>query len=646
MKLLPHPRLLDRRAGHYILPEKGVLLLDADLPRLEVALPLWERLRRVMNAEDAELELSITPSSKTTPAIHASKDFPAPDHPEAYSLDISARGIKLGYRETAGLLAGTATLRQLIREHGRRLPCLSIRDYPDFKKRGFMLDVSRGRVPRIETLLEFAGHLADFKINEFQLYTEHTFAYQNYEKIWKDWSPLTGGEILRLDAHCRKLGIELVPNQNSFGHLRYWLEHAPIKRLAETSQPWPDQGGAFLRHPATLAPNNPGTLPFLRGLYDELLPHFSSERFNVGCDETWDLGRGQSAALCRRKGKAQVYVDFLKKIHRELKSRNRQMMFWGDIIINHPKLIRELPKDLVALNWGYEAGHPFDRQAAAFAGAKVPFYVCPGTSTWMTLVGKHDNALKNLAEAAKAGLAHHAAGYLNTEWGDGGHLQPLAVSYIPCLAGASLAWCGRTHDESLIAHVLDRDVFQDETGVAGKTAFALGLMHKELHYTAPNVTPLGSVIAAPPPELRELFCRDGLKYFARIPGKHVQMALDGLKDQLNILGNAMPATAEAKNILAEMKTAARLAAQSCEFMLWQQDLAAGRQKPARMRAAKGAKALNEIEDQFLLEWPLRNKGTPAAHWPFIKWRLADYRRGTLPIQPEAAAIERRSTSAD
>ena len=128
-----------------------------------------------------------------------------------------------------------------------------------------MLDISRGRVPTLHTLLDLTSRLADFKINEFQLYTEHTFAYRHYAPVWRGWGPFTGEEILRLDAHCRKLGIELVPNQNSFGHLRYWLAYPPLEEACrKTSRPWPDQNGAFLRYPATLAPNNPGT-PFPPG---------------------------------------------------------------------------------------------------------------------------------------------------------------------------------------------------------------------------------------------------------------------------------------------------------------------------------------------------------------------------------------------
>jgi hypothetical protein len=253
--------------------------------------------------------------------IRAIRTDSAPNHPDGYALAISKTGIEISFRETGGLRAATATLRQLLREYGRRLPCLRIRDWPDFPRRGVMLDISRGRVPKLETLLELAEHLAGFKINELQLYTEHTFAYRKYKSVWQSWGALTGGEVRRLDARCRELGIDLVPNQNSFGHLRHFLEHPRLKKLAEVSGPY--EGGSdapslangqgregvaatnnFLRRPSTLAPNHRGALPFLRKLYDELLPNFSSQYFNVGCDETFDLGLGRSKKLCEQTGKA------------------------------------------------------------------------------------------------------------------------------------------------------------------------------------------------------------------------------------------------------------------------------------------------------------------------------------------------------
>src|SRR5262249_52466424 len=155
----------------------------------------------------------------------------------------------------------------------------------------------------------------------------------------------------------------------------------------------------------------------------------------------------------------------------------RKMMFWGDIILHYPKLIRKLPKDVIALNWGYEADHPFAREAALFAKSGIPFYVCPGTSTWMTLVGKHDNALSNLRRAADAGRKHGATGYLITDWGDGGHPQPLAVSWLPFAAGAALAWCGKSFDELALVPVLSRDVFQDPSQRIARAALQLGMAH-------------------------------------------------------------------------------------------------------------------------------------------------------------------------
>jgi len=622
MNLLPFPRSLKRQSGIFVLP--------SEQPLLGIA---WVR------------------SAK------------APDHPEGYALTIDQRGVRIEYRETGGLLAAGATLRQLLREYGRRLPCLKIRDWPDFARRGVMLDISRGRVPKLETLLDLVERLADFKINEFQLYTEHTFAYRNYKSVWQSWGALTAAEIRTLDARCRELGIDLVPNQNSFGHLRYFLEHPRVKKLAEVSEPYEGSTGDFLRFPTTLAPNNPGTIKFISELYDELLPNFSSKFLNVGCDETWDLGRGQSKKLCERRGKGRVYVDFLKLIQREAAKRGRRMMFWGDIILNHPELIPELAAlgapvsdparktsrskpagaetgapGIIALNWGYEATHPFEKEAATFAKSKVPFYVCPGTATWMTLIGRHDTAFANLRLAAEAGRKHGAIGYLNTDWGDGGHPQPLAVSWPLYVVGAAHGWCSRTVDEKMLAPVLSRDVYHDPSGKIAKAALALGVAHRKFDYLESNITPFGAVIAAPPPESRELFCRSGLKYYARIKIRNILAALDEVKAQLAALRRGKPGTAQGRLLQTELELAARMAMRSCQHMLWQKALAAHSLRSAKQLAKVEIAELRRLQSEFNAYWPSKNKATTARCSPFLQWRIDDYRRGKLHFSPEVAQL--------
>jgi hexosaminidase len=589
VNLLPTPRSLKKRPGSFLLPKR-----EAEATRIV-------------------------------------RGDSAPNHPEGYTLTISSRGIEITHREAGGLRAAQATLRQLKREYGRRLPCVSIRDWPDFRRRGVMLDISRGRVPNLETLLDLAERLADFKINELQLYTEHTFAYRNYKSIWQDWGALTADEIRRLDARSRELGIDLVPNQNSFGHLRYFLKHPKVRKLAEVSEPYEDASGEFVRRPSTLAPNHPGAIPFLRGLYNELLPNFSSAFFNVGCDETWDLGRGQSKKLCQAKGKGAVYLDFLTRVQREAAKRGRRMIFWGDIILKYPKLISKLPKDAIALNWGYEADHPFEKETALFAKSGIPFYVCPGTSTWMTMVGKHDNAFKNLRRAAKAGRKNGAVGFLITDWGDGGHPQPLAASWLPLAMGAAMAWCGKSFNERTLMRTLSRDVFQDSTGRVAKAAMALGLAHRKLHFNEINLTPLGAVIAAPPLEDRELFCRHGLKYFARISTRNIQSATRELKTQLAVLVKAereKTVSAKGKILVRELELAARMTLQSCQFMLWQKAVARGETFRARQLAKAGVAELAKLEKDFKTFWPTRNKGTTRHCSNFLQWRIADYQTAT------------------
>ena len=313
-----------------------------------------------------------------------------------------------------------------------------------FAVRSYMLDISRDKVPTMGTLKRLVEILEKFNYNQLQLYTEHTFAYSKHEAVWKDASPMTAQEIRELDLFCAMHGIDLVPNQNSFGHLERWLVKPEYNHLAELPHggaplPW----GGFKKDPTTLCPTDPASLEFLAGLYDELLPNFESRLFNIGCDETFDLlGEGRSAAAVKEKGEGRVYLDFLLKVAELVRKRGKRPMFWGDVILRHPELVPELPKDLVALDWGYEGNHPFMDEAAKFAAAGLDFYVCPGTSSWNSLAGRVENMRENMIVAERAGHLHGAKGFMVTDWGDGGHWQPLAASLPGLILGGNLAYSG------------------------------------------------------------------------------------------------------------------------------------------------------------------------------------------------------------
>ena len=300
-----------------------------------------------------------------------------------------------------------------------------------FETRGYLLDVSRDRVPTMKTLRELIDLLARCGYNQFQLYTEHTFAYSRHPKVWEDADPLTPEEIRKLDAYCRIQGIELVANQNCFGHMERWLVRPEYNALAKFPKggavtPW----GTIKKYPTTLDPKNPKSFELVDGLLDELLPNFSSNLVNVGCDETFEIDDPEE------------YLDFFLKVCDAVRKRGRRPMFWGDIVLRHPELIPRLPKDLVALDWGYEANHPFQTECAAFRKSGLDFYVCPGTSSWRSLAGRVENMRLNLECAEKYGRLNGAKGYLVTDWGDEGHWQPLAASLPGIVMGGAFALSG------------------------------------------------------------------------------------------------------------------------------------------------------------------------------------------------------------
>ncbi len=474
--LLPRPRRVRLRDGTFRLKNDTLIVpVASDGERGDEALSAGRLLCRLIRRD----------TGRTWRVRRGLKDFEdlpvvviescAPGRAsQSYTLRIRPDKIVLRAADRAGLRYGVLTLAQLVGTGWVSIHSMDIEDWPDFPVRGVMLDVSRDKVPTLATLKGLIDLLSGWKINQLQLYTEHTFAYVGHDRVWRGASPLTGEQVEMLDRYCRERCVELVPNQNSFGHMERWLRHEPYARLAETRGRWETPWGGYRDVPTTLNPLDPGSIRLVASLYDQLLPRYSSWLFNVGCDETFELGQGKSRRACERRGVGRVYRDFLLKIHAEVKRRGRRMMFWSDIVLAHPELIGGLPKDVVPVLWGYEADHPFGRQCARLAESGLDYYVCPGTSSWCSFGGRIKNCLANLRSAAKHGNQHGASGYLITDWGDYGHRQYLPVSYPGFLYGAAVSWCGRANADMDVPREVGRHVFGDETGRTGQLWHDLG----------------------------------------------------------------------------------------------------------------------------------------------------------------------------
>lgn len=466
-------------------------------------------LQRFVAESKLNLELSYGPIEQEACLLTILQNKTKSKHNEHYVLTHSSAGMHLSAGTELGLYRGLMSLQQILRQAGTKIPYFKISDEPDFKHRGVMLDISRTKVPTLKTLKRLIDKFADLKYNQLQLYTEHTFAFSQHPVVWAEASPYTAMDMMEIHQYCQSRYIELVPNLNCFGHFERWLRHPEYKEYAECPDGFVHPvDNSQIPFGSTLKPNRK-SLNLLNELYGEYLPLFESTQFNVGGDEPWELGKGWSAKRCDVQGTTQVYIDFMLKIKKLTEKHGKKMMFWSDIILKQPESLSTLSKDLTVMNWGYEGNHPFKRECEQIANQRIPYYVCPGTSSWNSLTGRTSNMTKNLSNAARNGLRFDAIGFLVTDWGDHGHHQYLPLSYPGFALGACESWNHKGSKSIDHTDLVNQIFFQEEGGLSAKLLLDLGRVTDLAQTDVPNGTIFNRLLFSSKNETRT-FTEDNL----------------------------------------------------------------------------------------------------------------------------------------
>lgn len=598
--LVPIPREIKVSEASFI-PNKGRIIAYGISKSLSIRFTT-NHLQKILNDTGRHFSIAGGIATGETPEIELIIDSKRQPNSQGYALTVGERKITLIANDEAGLYYGVLTLGQIAqyaKDFGE-FPQVAINDYPDFKRRGVTVDISRCKVPTMESLYQYIEMFASWKINEIQLYTEHTFQYKNHKKVWQDASALSSDEILALDKYCSDRFIDLVPNQNGFGHMERWLEHKEYWKFAE-NETIADPTDPILGIRSTISPDK-NSLALMDGLYSELLPNFSSKFVNIGGDEPYELGTGKSKGLVAEKGKGKVYFDFLLELINLAKKNDKKVQFWGDIILHHPEYIKDLPENVTCMIWGYRPNHPFDKQAAKFKEAGIPFYVCPGSSSWRSIVGRTENALNNQINAAENGIKYGAVGYLNTDWGDSGHPQYLISSYAPYVYGAAVSWCLKENKDLDINSVLNRYIYKDPTEKTSQIVFDMGNVNQVLDenniFNTYFFTMLQNVD-------KPMSKQADLK---NLTIKKLTKTIEALQKIIDRVETAKASAKDSEIVYREIKNAASLAIHSCNLSI------------AKLNTADGTiEAVNaETKYQLLVEldaiiaeykeiWMLRNR---------------------------------------
>jgi hypothetical protein len=348
---------------------------------------------------------------------------------EGYLLAVGLNEVVVAGKTSAGTFYGLQTLKQLVRGEGAAafIPGVRIVDWPTMRWRAVSDDISRGPVPTVDYIKRQIRTEAFFKMNMHSFYMEHTFASESHPLIGPAGGSLTPAEIRELVAYARQYHVELVPEQQTFGHLHKALRLEKYADLAET--PYGD----------VLSPQQEGSYKLIADWYKELNELFPGQFFHIGEDETFELGEGQSREAARTRGVGAIYFEHLNRVRDLLKPYNRRLMFWGDIALHHPDLIGNIPKDMIVMNWQYGARDEFWSSIQPFKDAGLEQFACPGAHNWNQIFPNLEAARKNIVNFVRDGQKAGAIGMMNTTWDDDGE-SLFEDAWYSIVLGAAASW--------------------------------------------------------------------------------------------------------------------------------------------------------------------------------------------------------------
>jgi hexosaminidase len=293
--------------------------------------------------------------------------------PEGYELTVASNSVVIRAPTQAGLFYGVQTLFQLLPPEifstnlvgnvAWQIPCVQIEDWPRFKWRGFMLDVSRHFFSKseVETILDamtlhklnvFHWHLTDdqgwrIEIKKYPKLTQigawrsgvgfklDPKSTTKYDASGRYGGFYTQNDIREVVKYAAARHITVVPEIEMPGHSMAALAAYPeFSSNGKITIP-ADDGGVLN---GIYNPANPGTYKFLDDVLTEVFQLFPGKYVHIGGDEVpkdaWK-NNSECQALMKQEGlknQAELQSWFTRRIEKFVSAHGRTLIGWSEIL--------------------------------------------------------------------------------------------------------------------------------------------------------------------------------------------------------------------------------------------------------------------------------------------------------------------------
>ncbi len=237
----------------------------------------------------------------------------------------------------------------------------------DFQRTGLHLDL-RVQVMPVNALRALATRVAGLGLNTLLIEWEASYPFERHPLIPSTYA-YTPAEISGFIAHCTRLGLEVIPLQQCFGHVEYILRHERYAALRESRSDL-----------CQLCPcKADDALPLFTDLFTELAATHPSKHLHIGGDETYLLGLCPACrAKAEKEGKSRLYVDYFKRAAEAVVKLGKRPLLWADMLLKYPAAAAEMPRECIFVDWnyGWPANHFGDLEKLRASG--VEFWGAPG----------------------------------------------------------------------------------------------------------------------------------------------------------------------------------------------------------------------------------------------------------------------------